>query len=85
LIAGDFVFTVTTRGQVVCLSKLDGSVVWIKDLELYKKAKKRKGRIVWNGPILAGERLVVVSSHGRLVTINPFDGEIINETLTALR
>ena len=80
LIAGDFVFTVTTRGQVVCLSKLDGSVVWIKDLELYKKAKKRKGRIVWNGPILAGERLVVVSSHGRLVTINPFDGEIINET-----
>jgi len=80
LIAGDFVFTVTTTGQVACLSKLDGTVVWIKDLELYKKAKKRKGRIVWNGPILAGERLVVVSSHGRMVTINPFDGEIIEES-----
>jgi len=79
LIVGDFVFTVTTGGQVACLSKLDGSVIWIKDLELYKKAKKRKGRIVWSGPILAGERLIVVSSHGRLVTINPFDGEIIDE------
>jgi len=79
LIAGDFVFTVTTTGQVACLSKLDGSVVWIKDLDLYENAKKRKGRIVWNGPILAGERLVVVSSHGRLVTINPFTGDIIDE------
>lgn len=79
LIAGDFVFTVTTRGQVACLSKLDGSVVWIKDLDLYKKLKKRKGRIVWSGPILAGDRLVVVSSHGRMVSINPFDGEIISE------
>ncbi len=80
LIAGDFVFTVTTGGQVACLSKLDGSVIWLKDLELYKKVKKRKGRIVWNGPILAGERLVVVSSHGRMLTLNPFDGEIIKES-----
>ena len=79
LIAGDFVFTVTTTGQVACLSKLDGTVVWIKELQLYKKAKKRKGRIVWNGPILAGDRLVVVSSHGRLVILNPFDGEIVEE------
>ncbi|MEP1229449.1 MAG: PQQ-binding-like beta-propeller repeat protein [Litorimonas sp.] len=80
LIAGDFVFTVTTRGEVACLSKIDGSVIWIKELELYKKTKKRKGRIVWSGPILAGERLVVVSSHGLLVTINPFTGDIIDES-----
>jgi len=80
LIAGDFVFTVTTTGQVACLSKLDGTVVWLKDLDLYKKAKKRKGRIVWNGPILAGERLVVVSSHGRMVQIDPFSGDILAES-----
>lgn len=80
LIAGDFVYTVTTTGQVVCMSKLDGSVVWIRDLDLYKNAKKRKGRIVWNGPVLAGDRLIVVSSKGRMVKINPYDGEIIEES-----
>ena len=79
LIVGDFVFTVTTTGQVACLSKLDGSVIWIKDLQLYKNAKKRKDRIVWNGPLLASERLVVVSSHGRLVEIDPYSGEILDE------
>ncbi len=79
LIAGDFVYTATTEGQVVCLSKLDGKVVWIQQLETYKNVKKRKARISWAGPILAGDRLVVMSSQGKAVVLNPYNGEIIND------
>ncbi len=79
LIAGDFVYTVTTQGQVVCLSKLDGSVVWLQQLPAYKNAKKRKKRIAWSGPILTGERLMLVSSRGKALTMSPYDGTIISE------
>lgn len=78
-IAGDFIFTVTTDGKVAALSKINGSVIWVQQLESFRKPKKRKDRVVWSGPVLAGERLVVVSSRGRMMIINPYDGSIIEE------
>ena len=78
LIVGDFVYAVTTEGQAVCLSKLDGSVVWLQQLEAFKNAKKRKKRIVWAGPVMAGGRLFVASSRGATVTLDPQNGSILN-------
>jgi len=82
LVAGDFVYTVTTNGLVVCASKLDGSIVWIRELQAYKNEKKRKKRIAWSGPVLASERLVLFSSRGQMVVINPYTGDIISERKT---
>jgi outer membrane protein assembly factor BamB len=76
LIAGDFVYAAMTDGQVVCMSKLDGSVVWMQQLQSHKNLKKKKKRIAWSGPILVGERLLVMSSQ---VTMSPYDGSIISE------
>ncbi|MGB3457349.1 MAG: PQQ-binding-like beta-propeller repeat protein [Litorimonas sp.] len=78
-IAGDFIFTVTTDGKLAALSKIDGSVIWIQQLENFRKPEKRKDRIVWTGPVLAGERLVAVSSRGRLVIVNPYTGALLEE------
>ena len=78
-IAGDFIFTVTTDSKVAALSKIDGSVIWIQQLEMFKKPNKRKDRIVWSGPVLAGDRLIVVSSKGRMIILNPYDGSILEE------
>jgi len=78
-VAGDFVYTVTTEGQAVCLSKLDGSVVWMTQLREFKKAKKRKTRVSWAGPVLAGERLLLFSSLGDGVELNPYTGAVSRE------
>jgi len=79
LIVGDVVFTATTTGQVAALSKLDGKVHWIQQLENYKNAKKRKERTVWTGPIMAGNRLLVASSRGDVTLLDPRAGTILKE------
>lgn len=79
LITGDVVFTVTTNGQVAALNKLDGTVLWIEQLENFKNAKKRKERTVWTGPLLAGNRLLVASSRGDIVLMDPRSGSILKE------
>jgi len=77
LVIGDFLYTVTTEGQIACLSKTDGTVVWLTQLRAFKKEKKRKNRISWAGPIMAGERLVMMGSNGEAVEVNPYDGSIL--------
>ena len=79
LITGDVVFTTTTTGQVAAMSKLDGTVLWIQQLENFKNAKKRKERTVWIGPILAGNRLLVASSRGDVTLLDPRSGSILKE------
>ena len=78
-VAGDFVYTVTTGGEVACLSKISGAVVWTRQLQAFKNEKKRKERIAWAGPLLVGDTLLTVSSRGVAVELNPYNGEINRE------
>jgi outer membrane protein assembly factor BamB len=78
LIVGDLVYTVTTDGQVAAMSKLDGSVLWLRQLEAFEDPKKRKKRVVWAQPILAGNRLVVAGSKGEVNILDPRSGEILS-------
>jgi outer membrane protein assembly factor BamB len=36
--------------------------------------------IVWSGPILVGDRLLVAGSHGQAITMSPYTGEILGRT-----
>lgn len=76
LMVGDFVYVVTTDAQVVCMSRADGSVVWISQLQTYVKPKKQKERISWAGPLLVSGKLFVVGTNGEAVLLNPQSGDI---------
>ncbi len=77
-IAGDYMYVVNLEGEVVCMSVRDGRVRWITQLERFEKRKKRKELIRWVGPVLAGDRLIVASSTGYMLSISPYTGEIIS-------
>ncbi len=76
-VAGDFIYVVSIDGELACVSRNDGGVIWVTQLQRYRNEKKRKGRIAWAGPVLAGDHLVLVSSEGEIVKVNPTDGELI--------
>ena len=68
--AGNMVYVADRMGRVIALSAKTGDVVWFKQL-----AKGER----WLGPILAGERLWVVSDHGRVAGLNPKNGKILSQ------
>jgi len=79
VIGGAFLFIVSTNSRVVCFNRIDGKVVWIRDLPEFKKAKEKKDRIVWTGPLIVSNRLIIASSEGNVVALSPQNGETVGE------
>lgn len=76
--AGDWVFAVTVEAELVALTRADGKIRWVADLGHWKDPEDKKGAIEWFGPVLAGNRLVLVSSRGRMALVSPESGEIVS-------
>lgn len=76
-VAGDFIFIVTTDAQIVCLARNNGRVRWVQQLPRYKDQERRRDPIEWSGPVLASDRLIVVSSRGDGVAVSPYDGDVL--------
>jgi outer membrane protein assembly factor BamB len=78
-VAGEFIFVTTTLNEVACLSRRDGRVRWVVQLPLFADPKKQKEKVMWVGPVLAADRLIVAGSHGRVLSLSPYDGRILGE------
>ncbi|MGE0666549.1 MAG: PQQ-binding-like beta-propeller repeat protein [Sphingomonadales bacterium] len=76
-VAGDFLYVVTADNQLMCLSRRTGKAKWVTDLLRYKKNNKKKDLITWTGPVLAGDRLLVVTNNGMLASFSPYTGEFL--------
>jgi outer membrane protein assembly factor BamB len=75
-LAGDFIYLVTVDGELACLTRRDGRVRWVTQLQRFRDEKEKRGRIVWTGPVLAGSHLFVVNSEGEGLSVSPLTGEI---------
>jgi outer membrane protein assembly factor BamB len=73
--AGDAVYAVSTGGDLVCFGRDDGRVRWLRALGAFEQPARRRGPITWGPPALAGGRVLIAGSHGRLVMVDPLTGE----------
>ncbi|MGF1639657.1 MAG: PQQ-binding-like beta-propeller repeat protein [Rhodospirillales bacterium] len=78
-VAGRFVYMVTDQAELVCLSWATGSVHWVAPLDAYGNPDKKRDPILWSGPVLVGDRLVAAGSHGRVLSVSPYDGRPLGE------
>jgi outer membrane protein assembly factor BamB len=80
-VVGDFLYLLTERGEVVCLTRSDGRIRWVTQLPLHVKPDDTSSdAVTWRGPVLSGERLYLTNSAGELVTLSPFDGSEVGRT-----
>ncbi len=75
--AGDYVYVLTTDEQLICLTRKEGKVKWIHQLPRWSNQDNKSGAIVWSGPVLVSDRLIVVSSGGFAEAVSPYTGELI--------
>ncbi|RDD62490.1 PQQ-like beta-propeller repeat protein [Ferruginivarius sediminum] len=74
---GAYVFAVTTDAQLVALTRERGRVRWVTQLPAYEDPEDKTGPIVWQGPVLAGDRLILAGSNETAVTVSPYNGEVL--------
>jgi outer membrane protein assembly factor BamB len=75
-VAGEWVFVVSDDARLFAITRATGKVRWIGQLPRWRDEEDREGRIRWTGPVLAGGRLILVSTDGRMAQVNPADGAV---------
>jgi outer membrane protein assembly factor BamB len=77
-VAGDYVYVVTLESQLMCLTRKEGKVQWIHQLPRWTDPEdSTSDPIVWSGPVLVSDRLIVLSSNGYAESLSPYTGKMI--------
>jgi outer membrane protein assembly factor BamB len=77
-LAGDFIYLLTTRDEVVCLLRENGRIRWVSPLpRLTDPEDPTSTPIAWTGPLLVGDRLLIAGSNRQALTMSPYNGEIL--------
>lgn len=74
-VVSDWVFVVTDDARLMCIARATGKIRWISQLKRWRDAEDRKGAVRWTG-VLAGGRLIYVSTDGDLIYADPSDGSV---------
>lgn len=75
-VVGEWVFAVTSDARILCVARATGKIRWVSQLRRWQKEKKKDKAIRWTGPVLAGGRLIVVSTRGEMVYVDPATGSV---------
>lgn len=81
-VAGDAVYVTSKAGEMIAINRESGEVYWIHDINENRSRQvggvfglfDRTVRPIWSGPLLATNRLVLVSSEGEAVALNARTG-----------
>ena len=76
-IAGDFIYLLSTAGEVICLTRTDGRVRWLTQLDQWQNMEDKEDPIHWAGPVLAGDRLILIGSQGEAWSLSPYTGKAL--------
>lgn len=74
-VAGNHIFVLTTENQLVALGRETGTIRWVINLKRTEDGEA----VIYTGPVLAGGRLILAGSEGRMLELNPETGEIIRQ------
>jgi outer membrane protein assembly factor BamB len=76
--AGRFLFVVAASADIAAIGRDNGKIKWVTPLTQYFDEKRRKP-VLWGGPVLAGDRLLVAGTTGDLLAVSPYTGEILGK------
>lgn len=78
-VAQDFVYVLSSDNELVALSRDTGAIRWVTSLDKYED-DDRDEKILWSGPVLAGGRLLLAGTDGRLLEVVAETGEMLAQS-----
>jgi outer membrane protein assembly factor BamB len=77
--AGAWMFLISSDGDAGAIGIEDARIAWVASLPHWENPEKKKSVITWYGPVLAGDRLIVVGSNKDALALSPYDGKILGK------
>jgi outer membrane protein assembly factor BamB len=74
--AGEFLFVINNDNKLLAISKKTGGIKWILQLPNLKKENKPQTKMLYSGVIMAGNKLLISESSGKLLVIDPITAKI---------
>jgi outer membrane protein assembly factor BamB len=75
--AGDYVYVLDNQDRLICLTRKEGRIRWIHQLPQFEDMDEKSGAIVWAGPVLVSNKLIVTSSNGYAEAVSPYTGRLM--------
>jgi outer membrane protein assembly factor BamB len=76
-VAGDYIYVVGNQNEILCVTRQDGRIKWMKSLPVFEDPVDKEDPIYWAGPVLVSDRLLVVGSNGFALSFSPYDGALL--------
>ena len=77
-VGGDYVFLLTSDQVLVSLTRQDGKVRWLTQLPKYVNPDDTTSDLIlWHGPVLAGNRLILTGTNAQALAVSPYTGKIL--------
>jgi outer membrane protein assembly factor BamB len=74
--AGEYVYVLDNNARVICLTRKEGRIRWIHQMPQYEDPDNKSDPIIWAGPVLVSDKLILTSSNGYAEAISPYDGKL---------
>lgn len=76
-VVGNSIFMISSNAELVALGRDSGAIRWVKELATFSQSAQAHNPLLWNGPVFAGGRLIVIDPDGMVIDISPKDGSVI--------
>lgn len=81
-VAGETIYIISADNHLIAVNRANGLIHWVKKLPSYENPEKMKRAMHWQGPLMAGNRLIMVASNGLVIEADPTNGDILKEWKT---
>ncbi|HZT17750.1 MAG TPA: PQQ-binding-like beta-propeller repeat protein [Dongiaceae bacterium] len=78
-VGGDYIFVLTNDQELLCLTRQQGHVRWVTSLPKYVDPQDPTEPILWHGPVLSGNRLILTGTDAKALAVSPYTGKILGQ------
>lgn len=75
-LAGDYLFIINNDNKLIAINRNNASIKWIASLPNFKNQKKPTTKFIYNGIIMAGNKLLISREDGEILLASITDGKV---------